>query len=106
MLNNPKSREFESQMHGKIAILTAAVLARHKGGESLLDWADYASKEESEGEIPATERFEGVLSNAITIFDDEETVNFFVRQKPALLKSALATLLEEVRAQSMKSMFN
>ena len=105
MLNNPNSTEFENVMHGKIAILTAALLSRHKGGESILDWVNYASKEEVEGEIPEIKRFKGVFSNVSMLFDDAETINFFVRQKPALLKSVLAALLEEVRAQSMKSMF-
>ena len=48
MLNNPKSTEFEQQMHGKVAILTAAMLVRHQGGDSIDDWMTYASKEEAD----------------------------------------------------------
>ena len=66
-------------MHGKIAVLTAALLSRHKGGETILDWVNYASKEEVESEIPAAKRFKGVFSNVSMLFDDAETINFFVR---------------------------
>ena len=31
---------------GKIGILTAQLLSRHKGGESIDDWLEHAKKEE------------------------------------------------------------
>jgi len=105
VLNNQKSTDFENAMHGKIAILTAALLSRHKGGETILDWVNYASKGETE-DISDAKRFKGVFSNVSMLFDDSETVNFFIKRKPDLLKSTLATLLEEVRAQKIESMFN
>ena len=44
--NNAKAIEFESFVMGKIGILTAQLLSRHKGGESIDDWLEHAKKEE------------------------------------------------------------
>ena len=60
VLNNPKSIEFESQMHGKIAILIAAMLVRHQGGDSIDDWVTYASKEEAD--ISSLDHFDSAFA--------------------------------------------
>lgn len=42
--NNPSAIAFEAVMHGKIGILSAMLLARHKGDESIDNFLVHATK--------------------------------------------------------------
>lgn len=87
-------------MHGKIGILTAALLTRHKGGDSIEDFLTYASKEESD--YSATHQMSSAFD--VALLCNLDSLNFLLTSQPAFLAAVLEKLLEQARATDMGSL--
>ena len=61
--NNEKATKFEGAMNAKIAILTAELLMRHKGGEEVVDFLTHALKQEAA--LPATTALGSIFDAAL-----------------------------------------
>ena len=91
--NNPKALAFEEIMQGKIRILTAKLLTRHKGGDSVADWLTHAA--EAEAEAGAKEAAASVFVTALLC--NEDTMAFLLENQPAYLAGVLEAMLEQLR---------
>ena len=72
-------------MHGKIGILTAALLTRHKGGDTIEDWLTYASKEETV--MGDTHQMSSAFN--VALLCNVDSLNFLLASQPAFLAAVL-----------------
>ena len=97
MENNEKSVEFESSIQGKIGILTAALLTRHKGGDTIIDFLEHATKQETD--MGATNAMGGVFSSILMC--NVDSIDFLLTNAKGFLQGTLTELLEQARGVDM-----
>lgn len=97
MENNSKATEYESSIQGKIGVLTAALLTRHKGGETIDDWLEHASKQESD--MGAQTAMGGVFSSILMC--DVDSIELILVNAKGFLQGILTELLEQSRGIDM-----
>ena len=81
----------------KIGILTAQLLARHKGGDSVDDWLAHAQKEEVD--MGAATAMGNFFSSVL--FCDVNSIETILQNANDFLKKILEALLEQARGTEM-----
>ena len=91
--NNEDAVKFEKSMQGKIGTMTALLMARHKGGEKVVDWLTHASKHELN--MAGQTVLECGFNSLLMI--NAETAELMLQHQPDFLRSVLEGLLEQAR---------
>lgn len=80
-------------MHAKIATLTAMLMCRHKGGDTVEDWLTFSRKLEKD--VGSKEQFEHCFNDILMC--NPESLDFLLKNHPGFIKSTIEQLLEMSR---------
>ena len=80
-------------MHAKIATLTAMLMSRHKGGDSVEDWIQYSKSLEKD--VSSKTQFQNCYNDILMC--NAESLDFLLKNQPAFLKSTIEQLLAMAR---------
>ena len=95
--NNEKATEFEKEIQGKIGVLTAQLLARHKGSESIDDWLEHATK--AEADMGSEDSMSGVFSSILMC--DINTIEHIIVNAKRFVMGVLTQMLEQARGTEL-----
>ena len=101
--SNQKAVDFEGVMHAKIGILSALLISRHKGGDSVDDFLAHAAKDDADRS--ASSALDQVFAGALLCDDSTMTWLLETEKNRALLKTTLEVILETARNCAMGSKF-